>query len=69
MLKKVLLAATVSGLVAGIALPVPSQAAAPAPLSCKEAAKLKFPTDAKARHAYRHECKLAWKAEKKGAKA
>jgi hypothetical protein len=40
MLKKVLLAATVSGLVAGIALPVPSQAAAPAPLSCKEAAKL-----------------------------
>jgi hypothetical protein len=67
MLKKVLLAATVSGLVAGIALPVPSQAAAP--LSCKGAAKLKFPTDAKARHAYRHECKLAWKAQKKAAKA
>ena len=63
MLKKVLLAAIVSGLVAGIALPVPSQAAAPAPL------KLKFPTDAKTRHAYGHECKLAWKAQKKGAKA
>ena len=47
MLKKVLLAATASGLVAGIALPVPSQAAAPAPLTCKEVAKLKFPADAK----------------------
>ena len=35
----------------------------------KEAAKLKFPTDAKARHAYRHECKLAWKAQRKTAKA
>jgi hypothetical protein len=43
---------------------VPSQAAAPAPLTCKEAAKVQFPTDRKARHAYRHECKLAWKAQK-----
>jgi cytochrome c peroxidase len=23
-----------------------------------------FPTDRKGRHAYRHECKLAWKAQK-----
>ena len=69
MLKKVLLAATVSGLVAGIALPVPSQAAAPPGTPCKAAAKLEFPTDRKARHAYRHECKLAWKAQKKAAKA
>jgi hypothetical protein len=45
----------------------PSQAAAP--LTCKGAAKLQFPTDAKARHAYRHECKQAWKAQKKAAKA
>jgi hypothetical protein len=43
---------------------VPSQTAAAAPLTCKEAAKLQFPTDRKARHAYRHECKLAWKAQK-----
>jgi len=51
-LKKVLLAATVGGLVAGFALPVPSaEAAAMAPLTCKEAAKLKFPADHKARHA------------------
>ena len=43
---------------------VQSQAAAAAPLNCKKAAKLEFPTDRKARHAYRHECKLAWKAQK-----
>ena len=39
-----------------------SQAAAS--LTCKAAAKLEFPTDRKARHAYRHECKQAWKAQK-----
>ena len=43
---------------------VASQAAAPASLTCKEAAKLEFPTDRKARHAYRRECKQAWKAQK-----
>jgi hypothetical protein len=41
---------------------VPSQAAAPT--TCKEAAKLQFPADRKARRAYRHECKQAWKAQK-----
>ena len=41
---------------------VPSQAAAT--LTCKDAAKLQFPTDRKGRHAYRHECKQAWKAQK-----
>ena len=41
-----------------------SQAAAPAPLTCKEAAKLQFPTDRKTRRAYRNECKQAWKAQK-----
>ena len=39
-----------------------SQAAEP--LTCKAASKLEFPTDRKARHAYRHECRLAWKARK-----
>ena len=34
------------------------------PLTCKAASKLEFPTDRKARHAYRHECRLAWKARK-----
>ena len=44
-----------------------SQAAAPAGTPCKEAAKLEFPTDKKARHAFKHECKQAWKAQKKAA--
>ena len=43
---------------------VTSQAAAAAPLTCKELAKLEFPTDRKARRAYKQECKLAWKAQK-----
>ena len=43
---------------------VTSQAAAAAPLTCKESAKLEFPTDRKARRAYKQECKLAWKAQK-----
>ena len=45
----------------------PSQAAAPPGTPCRAAAKLEFPTDRKARHAYSHECKLAWKAQKKAA--
>ena len=65
MLKKALVAAAVFGLVAGFALPLPVQAATP--LTCKEAAKLKYPTDAKERHAYKHGCKMAWKAAHKKA--
>ena len=38
-----------------------SQAAAS--LTCKEAAKLQFPTERKSRHAYKQECKQAWKAQ------
>jgi hypothetical protein len=78
MLKKMLIAAAVGGLVAGVALPVqaarhaaaPVQAgkhAAAGPMTCKEAAKLKFPSDLRARHAYKHECKTAWKASHKKA--
>ena len=39
-----------------------SQAAAGTP--CKEAAKLEFPSDRKARHAFKKSCKAAWKAQK-----
>ena len=39
-----------------------SQAAAS--LTCKEAAKLQFPTERKTRRAYKQECKQAWKAQK-----
>ena len=34
---------------------------------CKEAAKSAFPTDRKTRHAFKRECKQAWKAQNKGA--
>ena len=45
----------------------PSQAAAPPGTPCRAAAKLEFPMDKKARHAFKHECKAAWKAHKKAA--
>jgi hypothetical protein len=38
--------------------------AAEGAVTCKDAAKMDFPNDRKARHAYRHECKQAWKAQK-----
>ena len=41
--------------------------AAPAGTPCKEAAKTAFPTDRKTRHAFKRECKQAWKAQNKGA--
>jgi hypothetical protein len=61
MLKKVLLAVVATGFIAALALPVqftPAEAA----MTCKEAAKVKFPGDRKARHAYKKACKAAWKA-------
>jgi hypothetical protein len=61
MLKKVLFAVVATGFVAAFALPVhvtPAHAA----MTCKEAAKMKFPDDRKARHAWKKECKAAWKA-------
>ena len=44
-----------------------AQACIPPGTPCRAAAKLEFPTDRKARHAFRHECKQAWKAQKKAA--
>jgi hypothetical protein len=70
MLKKALLAAAATGLVAGISLPV--QAATTAEqgmttvqpgMSCKEAAKLQYPSDRSARRAFKKSCKEAWKAQ------
>lgn len=65
MLKKVLLAALATLLVAAVALPVGVSSTEAAALTCKEAAKLKFPTDHKARHAYKKGCVAAWKATQK----
>jgi hypothetical protein len=61
MLKKVLFAVVVTGFVAAFALPV-HVTTAEAAMTCKEAAKMKFPDDRKARHAYKKGCKEAWKA-------
>jgi hypothetical protein len=65
MLKKVLFAALATALVAAVALPMELTSAGAAVLTCKEAAKLKFPTDHKARHAWKKGCVAAWKATQK----
>ena len=61
MLKKVLFAVVAIGFAAALALPV-QVTTAEAAMTCKEAAKMKFPDDRKARHAWKKECKAAWKA-------
>jgi hypothetical protein len=60
MIKKMFFAAAITGLVAGATLPVATSADA-APSGCRQAAKAKFGTDYKARHAYRKECKGHYK--------
>jgi hypothetical protein len=70
MLKKVMFAAVATGLVAAVALPIQfTQVEAAGPLTCKEAAKLKFPADHAARSAYKKGCKAAWKAHKSAVKS
>ena len=64
MLKKVLFGVVATGFVAALALPV-QVAPADAAMTCKEAAKVKFPGDRKARHAWKKECKAAWKVSQK----
>ncbi|HAN62710.1 MAG TPA: hypothetical protein DD732_02000 [Rhizobiales bacterium] len=66
MLKKIMFAAVATGLVAAVALPI-TQVEAAGPLTCKEAAKLKYPADHAARSAYKKGCKAVWKAAHKGA--
>jgi hypothetical protein len=66
MLKKVLLATAVTGLIAGIAVPIQTSPAQ-AQMTCKEAAKLKYPDDRKTRNAYRKACKEAWKGSQTAA--
>ena len=64
MLKKVLFATVAASLVAVTALPLqitPAEAA----MTCKEAAKIKYPDSWKERHAYKKACKAAWKATQK----
>jgi hypothetical protein len=65
MFKKLLLAAIAAGLVSATTLPLqiaPAEAGMMAGMTCKDAAKTKYPEDRKARHAYKKACKDAWKA-------
>jgi len=64
MLKRVILAAVATAFVAVSAMPV-ALTPAYAAMNCKEAAKAKFPDDRKARHAFKKECKAAFKARQK----
>jgi hypothetical protein len=66
MLKKVLFFAVVTGLFAATAVPM-QVAAAEAGMTCKEAAKMKYPDSRKERHAFKKECKAAWKASQAAA--
>lgn len=64
MLKKILIAASATAIMAATALPIqftPAEAA----VTCKDAAKAKFPKDLKMRHEFKKQCKSAWKASKK----
>ncbi len=64
MLKTMLLAATVTGLLAGAAVSVQSTPAE-AGSKCWKAAKAKSPGDRTARREYRKWCKTEWRAYKK----
>jgi hypothetical protein len=65
MLKRMLVAAAVTGLIAGAAIPVQITPAMAGKSGCREAAKAKFGGgDLKARHAFKKECKAQWKAYK-----
>ena len=70
MLKRVLFAAAITGLIAGAALPLHSTPA-DAASGCFKAAKAKFPGAGyhKVRHEYRVACRAHWKAYKTAQRA
>jgi hypothetical protein len=64
MLKKAMLGVAATALVAALALPVqftPAEAA----MTCKAAAKMKYPHNLKARMSFKKACKARWKASQK----
>jgi hypothetical protein len=63
MFKTLLVAASCAALIV-VTLPLDPSAARAGQMTCREAAKLKFPGDFKSRTAYRKACKAAWKAHK-----
>ena len=60
--KTMLLAAAAAGFLAVGLLPLDPSPAQAEQMTCREAAKAKFPGDWKGRNAYRKACKAAWKA-------
>jgi hypothetical protein len=73
MLKTVFLAAAASLVLAGAATTVPVQPAQAKAymktgVTCRDAAKMRYPADRKARHAYKKACKERYKAWKKAHK-
>ena len=62
MLKRLFLAAAMTGLIAGVSVSMTTDSALAGKSGCREAAKGKFQGDLKSRHAYKKECKAAWKA-------
>lgn len=71
MLKRILLAAAVTGLVAGAAIPLHTSPAEAAPSGCFKAAKAKFPGTGmlKERRQFRKWCRAQWKAHKMAQRA
>jgi hypothetical protein len=65
MLKRMILAAVATAFVAAAAVPIQTTPAAAEGMTCKAAAKAKFADDRKARHAFKKECKTAFKASQK----
>ena len=65
MLKKIMFAVVATAFVAATALPFQVAPAAAEAMTCKAAAKAKFPSDLKARHDLKKSCKAAWKATQK----
>ena len=63
MFKTMLLTASVAGLVV-VGLPLHPSLAQAEPVTCRQAAKLKFPADLHSRAAYRKACKAAWRANR-----
>ena len=67
MLKRMLFAAAVTGLVAGATIPVHTTSAEAAPSGCFKAAKAANLSTMKERRAFRKECRAHHKAAKKAA--
>jgi len=60
MIKKVFLTAAATAILAGVSMSAP--VTAEAAMTCKDAAKAKYPDSLMQRMEYKHDCKKTWKA-------